>query len=88
MPLDYSAPSRGLAVIALIRIPSPLPYISKKYKGPILFNPGGPGGSGVDLILLAGGLFRTILGDGFDLVGFDPRGTYARTYTTPPATNH
>ena len=35
---------------------------------------GGPGGSGVELILEAADLFRSILGDGYDLVGFDPRG--------------
>ena len=40
----------------------------------ILFNPGGPGGSGVDTILNAGSLLRHVTGTNFDLVGFDPRG--------------
>ncbi|KAJ7367641.1 hypothetical protein DFH08DRAFT_795785 [Mycena albidolilacea] len=35
--------------------------------------PGGPGGSGVDLVLKAGPLLSTILGPGFDIIGFDPR---------------
>ena len=35
---------------------------------------GGPGGSGVDLVKDLAPAFRAILGDGFDLIGFDPRG--------------
>lgn len=35
---------------------------------------GGPGGSGVDLVKDLAPTFRAILGDGFDLIGFDPRG--------------
>lgn len=42
--------------------------------GPILFNPGGPGGSGVDQILQRGDQFATVIGPQFDMVGFDPRG--------------
>jgi pimeloyl-ACP methyl ester carboxylesterase len=59
--------------ITLIRTPSPYPQDSSDYKGPILFNPGGPGGSGVHFILTSAPKFRVILGDAFDLVGFDPR---------------
>lgn len=76
VPLNYSAPisPSNHASIALIRIPSPYPRFSKQYKGPILFNPGGPGGSGVDLILRVGKLLRAIVGNGYDVVSFDPRG--------------
>lgn len=35
---------------------------------------GGPGGSGTALIREAGYLFQTILGDDYDIIGFDPRG--------------
>jgi hypothetical protein len=35
---------------------------------------GGPGGSGVSLIMLAGSLVRNLLSDDWDLIGFDPRG--------------
>lgn len=35
---------------------------------------GGPGGSGVDLILAAAKSLHTVVGDSFDLIGFDPRG--------------
>jgi hypothetical protein len=35
---------------------------------------GGPGASGVSFIMLAGSLVRNLLGDDWDLIGFDPRG--------------
>ena len=35
----------------------------------------GPGGSGVSMINTVGELFQKILGDEYDIVGFDPRGT-------------
>ncbi|KAF8960264.1 TAP-like protein-domain-containing protein [Flammula alnicola] len=51
VPLNHSDPLGELeAVIALIRKPSIFPPDSDSYRGPILFNPGGPGGSGVDFI--------------------------------------
>ncbi|KAI5114657.1 hypothetical protein M0805_002404, partial [Coniferiporia weirii] len=34
----------------------------------------GPGGSGISALLGRAPLFREILGEGFDLIGFDPRG--------------
>ncbi|KAF9457253.1 TAP-like protein-domain-containing protein [Collybia nuda] len=74
VPLNYSDPYGEKAIIALTRIPSPLPVGSPWYRGPILFNPGGPGGSGVDLVVQAGKLFSTIVGPQFDVLGFDPRG--------------
>lgn len=60
----------------MIRIPSLFPPTSQFYKGPILFNPGGTGGSGVDFIQgRQGELLSEIVGPAFDIVGFDPRGT-------------
>lgn len=41
---------------------------------------GGPGGSGVALIIAAAPLFGTLLGDEFDLIGFDPRGATDSAY--------
>jgi hypothetical protein len=58
----------------MVRVHSRVPRDSPDYHGPILVNPGGPGGSGVDLVLKAGPLLSTILGPGFDIIGFDPRG--------------
>ncbi|KAF8160399.1 TAP-like protein-domain-containing protein, partial [Pholiota molesta] len=44
------------------------------YRGPVLFNPGGPGGSGVDFVVQLGSQISTVIGPEFDLIGFDPRG--------------
>ncbi|KAJ7649384.1 Alpha/Beta hydrolase protein [Mycena polygramma] len=74
VPLDYSNPSVGTAALAVIRLPA---------NGPILYNPGGPGGSGVDALIAAGSSFQAILGDPrYDFVSFDPRGVH---YSTPIA---
>jgi hypothetical protein len=58
----------------MVQVHLRVPRDSPDYHGPILVNPGGPGGSGVDLVLKAGPLLSTILGPGFDIIGFDPRG--------------
>ncbi|EJC98517.1 alpha/beta-hydrolase [Fomitiporia mediterranea MF3/22] len=81
VPMLYSSPSSDQAAVALIRLPSNLSTTDVNYKGPILFNPGGPGGSGVQFILETGTSFQTMLGPEFDIVGFDPRGV---GFTTPP----
>ena len=85
VPLDYSNPGVGAISIAVIRLPAGDP--AHKI-GSIFFNPGGPGGSGVDLILGAGPfLYTEELRARFDLVGFDPRGiarsTALRCFGTP-----
>lgn len=74
MPLNYSDPDGREAAIALIRKPSVFKEGSAFYRGPVLINPGGPGGSGVDMVMRSGNTLSTILGPQFDIVGFDPRG--------------
>ncbi|KAI0702271.1 Alpha/Beta hydrolase protein [Cytidiella melzeri] len=84
LPLDYlreeslgnsreesSGPYTG---IAMLRVPAKVPQEDPTYGGPILFNPGGPGGSGVALINTHGDQFQHIVGEEYDIVGFDPRG--------------
>ncbi|KAJ7250174.1 Alpha/Beta hydrolase protein [Mycena haematopus] len=79
VPLDYSAPQTGSASIAIVRLQSTAP--KSEYRGPILYNPGGPGGSGVDAIVQnTGAYFASIFGNEYDIVGFDPRGV---SYSTP-----
>ncbi|KXJ92122.1 Alpha/Beta hydrolase protein [Microdochium bolleyi] len=40
----------------------------------LLLNPGGPGGSGIEFLYRKGAELREIVGDGFHLLSFDPRG--------------
>jgi pimeloyl-ACP methyl ester carboxylesterase len=74
--LNYSDPDGGHYNLALIRKRAVVPPESGFYRGPVLFNPGGPGGSGVDMIKgPRGDQFSAILGPQFDILSFDPRGT-------------
>ena len=43
------------------------------YRGTVLVNPGGPGDSGTFLIAEAGKSLARVVGDSFDVLGFDPR---------------
>jgi pimeloyl-ACP methyl ester carboxylesterase len=72
VPLDYREPNSEVILIAMIRLPAADP--AHKI-GSIFFNPGGPGGSGVDFIRGAGPfLYTDEVRARFDLVSFDPRG--------------
>jgi pimeloyl-ACP methyl ester carboxylesterase len=68
VPVDWNRPHGPTIDLALARRKATDPAARI---GSLLVNPGGPGGSGVDLVL--GGVFQT-LGTRFDIVGFDPRG--------------
>ncbi len=58
--------------IALARLPA---SSGTNKKGSLFLNPGGPGGSGVDMLLDAGPyLFTEEVRRNYDLIGFDPRG--------------
>ena len=70
------AKDAGLAIdLPLVRIPASDP---NNRQGAILLNPGGPGGSGINLLLNIGPQLGFLFGldvlAQFDLVGFDPRG--------------
>ena len=70
VPLDYDDPTGETIDIAMVRAPA-----TSDREGAVLFNPGGPGGSGFDPIAYSGLTIQAELGlDHFDLVGFDPRG--------------
>ena len=72
VPLDYDAPRGRQTEIALARVPA---TAGADRIGSVFVNPGGPGGSGVGLVLDGFGQFlHENLGGRFDIVGFDPRG--------------
>ncbi|QGQ18628.1 alpha/beta fold hydrolase [Cellulomonas sp. JZ18] len=77
LPLDYDRPQRGTADVALLRIRATDPA---QRVGSLFVNPGGPGGSGVELAAAADQLFSPELRARFDVVGFDPRGTNYSTH--------
>ncbi len=66
VPLDWEDPSRAAIDIAMRRVPS-----TDGSRGPLFVNPGGPGFGGQDF---AAGLGADYW-QGYDLVGWDPRGT-------------
>jgi pimeloyl-ACP methyl ester carboxylesterase len=70
VPLDYSDPGGKKIELAMIKIPAADPA---KRLGSLVFNFGGPGGSGVDTLDQAATAF-TSLRARYDLVSFDPRG--------------
>ena len=79
VPLDYLAenPDEAHAYIAIIKYasdPINYPEYSESWGGPILFNPGGPGVSGVGAVLDAGPGLQMEAGSQFSIIGFDPRG--------------
>jgi pimeloyl-ACP methyl ester carboxylesterase len=72
VPLDYRRPeSGGVVEIAVTRLPA---ADTAHRIGALVVNPGGPGGSGLDLAWNDAAVFPRQLLDRFDLVGFDPRG--------------
>ncbi|KAM5533056.1 hypothetical protein V8D89_013271 [Ganoderma adspersum] len=73
LPLDYlsNGASNAMTAIALRMIPA---RNRTDYRGTVLMNPGGPGGCGTELIGVLGQNLPTIVGDKFDVLGFNPRG--------------
>ena len=73
VPLDYDNPGGPTIPLALTRLPASDP---PRRIGTLFVNPGGPGGSGVEL--LRGGdaqeIWTAEVRARFDVVGFDPRG--------------
>jgi pimeloyl-ACP methyl ester carboxylesterase len=91
VPLDYDDPGGPQISLALMRLPASDPA---HRIGSLFLNPGGPGGSGVDIV--AQGLAQVIwtprVRARFDIVGFDPRGvarsTPLRCFATNDEENH
>lgn len=70
VPLDHEVAGGDAIEIALIRAPA-----TDDRVGAVLLNPGGPGASGFDFAANAATTLQSEMGlEGFDIVGFDPRG--------------
>ncbi|MER7195327.1 alpha/beta hydrolase [Streptomyces flaveolus] len=70
VPLDHARPGGKRITLALSRVP----HTAKAYQGPLLVNPGGPGGSGLTLAgFVASSLPKKVAAQ-YDVIGFDPRG--------------
>lgn len=72
VPVDHDDPDGATLELAAVKLPAKDPSTSI---GPLLVNPGGPGGSGIDFVLR--NFWPRALTDNFDLIGFDPRGVGA-----------
>ncbi|KAI1642561.1 alpha/beta-hydrolase [Daldinia loculata] len=74
LPMDWLSPpedAQARVVLAVIRLRA---VELDDYKGPLFFNPGGPGGSGVYALKDRGALLQAIAGKNYDIISFDPRG--------------
>ncbi|MFI7500006.1 alpha/beta hydrolase [Streptomyces sp. NPDC049687] len=70
VPLDHDARGGERITLALSRVP----HTAKTYQGPLLVNPGGPGGRGLSLAgFVASALPKSVAAQ-YDVIGFDPRG--------------
>ena len=76
VPLDHDRPDEAKISLALIRLPAASP---SRRIGSVFVNPGGPGGSGVDLVRGVAKYVPLELRARFDIVGFDPRGVARST---------
>ncbi|HLS74381.1 MAG TPA: alpha/beta hydrolase, partial [Actinomycetaceae bacterium] len=75
VPMDYDNPEGASITIAVKRRAAS----GGEPMGSLFLNPGGPGGSGVDLVADISLLLSPDLLDGYDVVGFDPRGVGSST---------
>ncbi|KAM0274890.1 hypothetical protein ACHAQH_007779 [Verticillium albo-atrum] len=77
VPMDWQDPEGGgRVVLAIARIRA---TDQRDYRGPVIFNPGGPGGSGVWSLRNHGKLLQQIVGENHDIISYDPRGVGAST---------
>lgn len=70
VPLDTARPSGRQITLALSRVP----HTARTFQGPLLVNPGGPGGSGLKLAGYVASALPKAVAAQYDVIGFDPRG--------------
>ncbi|WP_200262463.1 alpha/beta hydrolase [Streptomyces sp. HSG2] len=73
VPLDHDRPDGATVELALSRVP----HTARRYQGPLLVNPGGPGAPGRALAGFVASALPAEVAAGYDIVGFDPRGVGA-----------
>ncbi|MFJ7335097.1 alpha/beta hydrolase [Streptomyces sp. NPDC101116] len=73
VPLDHRRPLGEKITLALSRVP----HTARTYQGPLLVNPGGPGGSGLTLAGFVASSLPAKVAARYDVIGFDPRGVGA-----------
>ncbi|GAA4319848.1 alpha/beta hydrolase [Streptomyces venetus] len=73
VPLDHRKPQGQQITLALSRVP----HTARTYQGPLLVNPGGPGGSGLGLAGFVASSLPQEVAAQYDIIGFDPRGVGA-----------
>ena len=71
VPLDYTDPKSEKLQLSLFRINA----TKEPVLGTVLYNPGGPGGTGAENLPYDGPRLMENMGGQFDMVSFDPRGT-------------
>ncbi|HYN32596.1 MAG TPA: alpha/beta hydrolase, partial [Ilumatobacteraceae bacterium] len=76
VPLDYAAPDGRMIDIAVARVAT---VNDDERIGSVVFNPGGPGASGIDFLQTVALVMPEEISQRFDLVSFDPRGVGAST---------
>jgi pimeloyl-ACP methyl ester carboxylesterase len=74
VPVDYRHPGGPQLTVAVSRAPA---LDASDPGGVLLFNPGGPGESGNQILSVILGLLPSAVRQRFDVVSFDPRGTGA-----------
>ena len=70
VPVDYDHPDGKTITIALKKLPA---LDGDAEHGSLFLNPGGPGGSGVEVVEGEASVFEELRGS-YDIIGFDPRG--------------
>ncbi|MEU6402454.1 alpha/beta hydrolase [Streptomyces sp. NPDC046985] len=72
-PLDYRRPGGRQITLAVSRVR----HTARAFQGPLLVNPGGPGGSGLSLAAFVASSLPRAVASQYDVIGFDPRGVGA-----------
>ncbi|MFF6832717.1 alpha/beta hydrolase [Streptomyces sp. NPDC012438] len=70
VPLDHDDPAGRKVTLALTRVQ----HTAETFQGPLLVNPGGPGGSGRGMAGYVAASLPPEVAAQYDVIGFDPRG--------------